>query len=86
MKAILGYEVKELIDAQEELVRKEKLATLGQLSGSVGHELRNPLGVISNAVYFLKTVMPDADETVREYLDIIKSEIDNSQRIIIRPP
>ncbi len=35
---------KQLLDAQEELVRKEKLATLGQLSGSVGHELRNPLG------------------------------------------
>ena len=27
-----------------ELVRKEKLAVLGQVAGSVGHELRNPLG------------------------------------------
>lgn len=73
---------KHLLEAQEELVRKEKLATLGQLSGSVGHELRNPLGVMSNAVYYLKTVMSDADENVKEYLNIIKSEIDNSQRII----
>ena len=73
---------KQLLDAQEELVRKEKLATLGQLAGSVGHELRNPLGVMSNAVYYLKTVMPDADENVKEYLDIIKSEINNSERII----
>jgi two-component system NtrC family sensor kinase len=72
----------QLVEAQEELVRKEKLATLGQLAGSVGHELRNPLGVMNNAVYFLKTVMTGADETVREYLDIIKHEIDNSQRII----
>ncbi len=37
---------------------------------------------MSNAVYYLKTVMPDADETVSEYLNIIKSEINNSQRII----
>lgn len=73
---------KQLQEAQEELVRKEKLSILGQLSGSVGHELRNPLGVISNAVYFLKMVLADADETVREYLDIIKHEIDNSQQII----
>lgn len=72
----------QLIEAQEDLVRKEKLAILGQLAGSVGHELRNPLGVISNAVFFLQTVMADADETVREYLDIIKSEVNNSQRII----
>lgn len=67
---------------QEDLVRKEKLAVLGQLAGSVGHELRNPLGVMNNAVYFLKAVLSDAGETVREYLDIIKQEIDRSQRII----
>lgn len=72
----------QLLAAQEDLVRKEKLAILGQLSGSVGHELRNPLGVISNAVYFLKMVLTDADETTKEYLDIIKKEIDNSLRII----
>jgi signal transduction histidine kinase len=73
---------KQLLEAQEELVRKEKLATLGQLSGSVGHELRNPLGIMSNAVYYLETVMSGADETVKEYLYIIRSEIVNSQRII----
>lgn len=82
----LKHEVEErtsqLIEAQEELLRKGKLAILGQLSGSVGHELRNPLGVMSNAVYFLKMVHAEADETTSEYLDIIKHEIDNSLRII----
>ncbi|MDO9081418.1 MAG: ATP-binding protein, partial [Desulfuromonadales bacterium] len=73
---------KQLIEVQEELVRKEKLSILGQLSGSVGHELRNPLGVMSNAVYFLKMVHGDADTTTKEYLEIIKNEIDNSLRII----
>lgn len=73
---------RQLLDTQEELVRKEKLAILGQLSGSVGHELRNPLGVMSNAVYFLKMVNAAADETTREYLDIIQQEIDNSLQII----
>jgi len=78
----LGKRTRDLLDAQEELVRKEKLSILGQLSGSVGHELRNPLGVMSNAVFFLQMVLADADETTREYLNIIKQEIDNSQRII----
>ncbi|MBI5075918.1 MAG: PAS domain S-box protein [Nitrospirae bacterium] len=73
---------RQLIEAQDELVRREKLAILGQLSGSVGHELRNPLGVISNAVYFLQTVMPDAEERVKEYLGIIKSEVSAAERII----
>jgi len=78
----LSQKIAQLVDAQEELVRKEKLAILGQLSGSVGHELRNPLGVMSNAVYFLQMVCADADDTTKEYLGIIKHEIDNSLRII----
>jgi PAS domain S-box-containing protein len=73
---------RQLLEAQEELVRKEKLAVLGQVAGSVGHELRNPLGVMSNAVYFLQTVLSDADETTKEYLNIIKSEIAGSERIV----
>ncbi|MFA7060054.1 MAG: PAS domain S-box protein [Pedobacter sp.] len=73
---------KQLLDTQEELVRKEKLAMLGLVAGGMGNELRNPLGVMNNAVFFLQSVMPDADETVREYLDIIKKEIDKSLLII----
>ena len=84
----------QLLESQEELVRKEKLAVLGQVAGSVGHELRNPLGVMSNAVYFLQTVLTDADDSVKEYLNIIKSEIAGSERIVsdlldsvrIKPP
>ncbi|WP_020677881.1 PAS domain S-box protein [Geopsychrobacter electrodiphilus] len=72
----------QLLDAQEELVRKEKLALLGQVAGSVGHELRNPLGVMNNAIYFLQTVLMDADETTREYLEIIKTEIADADRIV----
>jgi signal transduction histidine kinase len=78
----LQQKIVQLQEAQEDLVRKEKLSILGELSGSVGHELRNPLGVMSNAVYFLKMVLTGADKTVQEYLDIIKQEIDNSLRII----
>lgn len=68
--------------AQDELLRKEKLSILGQLAGTIGHELRNPLGVMNNVVFFLKTVMTDADDTVKEYLDIIQHEIDDSRVII----
>jgi signal transduction histidine kinase len=73
---------RELQDAQEKMVRQERLATLGQLAGSVGHELRNPLGVISNAVYYLKMTQPDANPTIRDYLDIIEKETRTSDKII----
>lgn len=71
-----------LRETQEQLVRQERLATLGQLAGSIGHELRNPLGVISNAVFFLKMAQPDASEQIREYLDIIEKETQASDKII----
>ena len=78
----MAERTRELFKAQEKLVRQEKLSVLGQLAGTVGHELRNPFGVMSNAIYFLKTVLPDADDMVMEYLDIIQREIDNSLKII----
>jgi signal transduction histidine kinase len=55
---------------------------LGQLAGSVGHELRNPLAVISNAVYFLKIVLPDAESQVLEYLSMIERETAGAEKII----
>jgi signal transduction histidine kinase len=78
----VAQRTEQLIKAQDALVQKEKLAVLGQLAGTVGHEIRNPLGVISNAVFFLKTSITGADDIVTEYLDIIKMEVEQAQRII----
>jgi PAS domain S-box-containing protein len=73
---------RQLQDAQEKLVNQEKLAVLGQLAGSIGHELRNPLTVITNAVYFLKLIQKKADEKTKEYLNIIEKETRTSNKII----
>ncbi len=72
----------QLREAQEQLVRQERLAALGQVAGSIGHELRNPLGVIANAVYFLRAVQPDANQTVREYLDIIEKQTRSADKTV----
>jgi signal transduction histidine kinase len=82
LEAKVKERTQQLLQAQNELIRKEKLAVLGQVAGSVGHELRNPLSVMNNAVYFLQTVLEDADETTKEYLNIIKDEIATSERIV----
>jgi signal transduction histidine kinase len=72
----------QLHDAQEALVRRERLALLGQLSSGVGHELRNPLGVMTNAVYYLKAVLGSAPAKVHEYLDILQQQITLSEKIV----
>jgi signal transduction histidine kinase len=76
-----AYAAQALREAQEELVRKEKLAMLGQLAGGVGHELRTPLGVIKNSVYYLNMILPH-DEKIRKHLGILDREVANSDRIV----
>ena len=82
LEEVVNERTRELRDAQEQLVRQERLAILGQLAGSMGHELRNPLGVISNAIYFLKVSQPDASDKIKEYLNIIENEARTSDKII----
>lgn len=82
LEAKIEQTTKELSDAQEELLRRERLNMLGIVAANVGNELRNPLGVMNNAVYYLGTLLAGADETVREYLGIIGKEIEVSQRVL----
>jgi signal transduction histidine kinase len=72
----------ELEAAQEELVRKERLALLGELAGGVGHELRNPLGVMTNAVFYLDAVLRERPAEVGEYLGILRNQIHISEKIV----
>jgi PAS domain S-box-containing protein len=68
--------------AQERVIRQERLAMMGELAGAVGHELRNPLAVITNAVYFLKTILTDGNAMVQEYLDIIDQQVQSAESIV----
>jgi signal transduction histidine kinase len=82
LEEMVQARTKSLEEAQARLIRQEKLAVLGQLAGSVGHELRNPLGVINNALYFLQMVLVGADETVKEYLALIAGRVAEADKIV----
>ena len=82
LEELVKERTKELVDAQEKLVRSEKLAVLGQLAGGMGHELRNPLGAIKNAAYFLNMALEEPEPEVKETLDILEKEVATSERII----
>ena len=72
----------ELKAAQEELISKERLAVLGQFSGSISHELRNPLGVIDSSAYYLKAKLKNSDKKVHQHLERIKSSVHSATTII----
>ena len=72
----------ELHKAKGQLVRQTRLSALGQLAASVAHELRNPLGVIGNAAFFLLRRVPEDQPKWRQYLKIIEQEISHSDQII----
>ncbi len=72
----------ELRNAQSELVRKERLATLGQLSATVSHELRNPLGTIRNSLVVLERKLDGNDLGVQRSLDRMVRNIKRCNKII----
>jgi two-component system sensor kinase FixL len=79
----LEHMVRELTQAQAELVKREKLATVGQIAASMAHELRNPLGAMHNAVIYLNMAERQAlSEKGLRHLAVIDSQIERSNRII----
>ncbi|MEQ1918569.1 MAG: ATP-binding protein [Elusimicrobiota bacterium] len=76
---------RELKAAQDELIKKERLAAIGQMASVVGHEIRNPLAVINNSIYFIKTKLGtggEPDAKITKHIKIIESEIQQANGII----
>lgn len=79
--------VEELQESRERLLRSERLAAIGQLSAGVAHELRNPLGAIKNAAYYVKGRLKDSEMAsenprIGQFLEIMDEEIKSSNQII----
>jgi PAS domain S-box-containing protein len=79
---VTGRDITELKQAEEKLLRSERLAAIGELSASVAHELRQPLSVVNNAAYYLKLTLTEVDETTRDYFDMINEEVKSANDII----
>ncbi|MBX3271887.1 MAG: hypothetical protein KF729_16585 [Sandaracinaceae bacterium] len=71
----------ELRVVQEELVRKEQLAAVGELSAVIAHEVRNPLAIIKNALSSLRRPTLRASDRL-VLLAILEEEVDRLNRLV----
>jgi signal transduction histidine kinase len=77
--AIMLHTYRDDLLAQQ--ARVERLSTFGQLVGSIGHDLRNPLGVIETSLFILRGRVGQ-DERALKHVDRIKEQLDHANGII----
>ena len=71
-----------LEEAHHELLRSERMATLGRLAATVAHELRNPLAVVRTSACYLRQRCRGQDERVDRHLQLIDHQVQAAGRII----
>jgi len=64
-----------LTETRQELMQQDRLATIGQLTATVSHELRNPLGTLNSSVAVLRKYADGSDERIRAELDRLQRNI-----------
>lgn len=73
----------ELIEMRDKLSKQEKLASVGQVSSNIAHELRNPMAAIRNSTYFLR-LKNNGDAKTSHHLEVIDRELTRSDDVIQR--
>jgi PAS domain S-box-containing protein len=78
----LADNVKKLKEAQDELVKKGKMEQLGQLTATVAHELRNPLGAVRTSAYLLERKLKNHNLGVEVQFERINNGINRCDNTI----
>ena len=83
LETLVNERTKELEEVHAELVRKERLAALGELIATVSHEIRNPLGTVRNAVYSIgESMRQNKTDLFDRALKLAERNITRCNRII----
>jgi PAS domain S-box-containing protein len=69
------HDITDRIEMQERLVKAERFASIGELAGQIGHDLRNPLTGIKSGAYILRK---KGNRLTEEERDMVLGSIDNA--------
>jgi signal transduction histidine kinase len=78
----LADKVKQLKDAQAELVKRGRMEQLGQLTATIAHEVRNPLGAIRTSVFTMERKLVGKALDLEGPLQRIKNSVERCDSII----
>lgn len=79
--AAVRHTNEQLRHSEEERVRAERLALMGQMAASVAHEVRNPLSAINNCLAVLRRSLPSQNDAAAPALEIIDDEVRRLDRL-----
>ncbi|RJR35499.1 MAG: PAS domain S-box protein [Desulfobacteraceae bacterium] len=82
LEELVKERTRELETAQQELLTRERLSALGQLTATVSHELRNPLGVIRSSAFYVQEKTKGFDEKVKKHLNRIEEQVELCDTIV----
>ncbi len=72
----------ELLNTEFELMEKDKLSSMGEISAKLAHEIKNPLAIINNAAFFLKNAFKKPGSEVSEQVEILFQETDRINKLV----
>jgi PAS domain S-box-containing protein len=75
-----AYDV--LRETRNQLIQKDKMASLGRLASGVAHEIRNPMEIILMGIDYLENNMPEDDVAGHKSIERIYNAIERVNRII----
>ncbi|MFN4166634.1 MAG: sensor histidine kinase, partial [Ferrovibrio sp.] len=73
-----------LRQAQQQLIRSERLATIGQLSAGLAHEINNPIAVIQGNLDLVRETLGPAATPVQAELALIDAQVERIRLIVTR--
>lgn len=73
---------RELLDTEFELMERDKLSSMGEISAKLAHEIKNPLAIINNAAFFLKNAFKKPGSEVSEQIGILFQETGRINKLI----